>query len=38
MAVGPFTEGESVRLDDVPEPLEQAHLIDVDEALARLGD
>jgi tRNA pseudouridine55 synthase len=35
-AVGPFTETMSVRLDDVPEPLEQAHLIDVEDALARL--
>jgi len=35
-AVGPFTEDESVPLDDVPEPLEQAHLIPLDEALARL--
>ncbi|MHC4302920.1 MAG: tRNA pseudouridine(55) synthase TruB [Planctomycetota bacterium] len=35
-AVGPFTESESVRLDDVPEPLDQSHLISVDEALARL--
>jgi tRNA pseudouridine55 synthase len=35
-AVGPFTESESVRLDDVPEPLAQSHLIDLDDALARL--
>jgi tRNA pseudouridine55 synthase len=35
-AVGPFTESESVPLDNVPEPLEQAHLIAIDEALARL--
>ena len=35
-AVGPFSESESARLDDVPEPLEQSHLIDLDEALARL--
>jgi tRNA pseudouridine55 synthase len=36
-AVGPFTEAESVLLDDVPEPLEQAHLIALDDALARLS-
>jgi tRNA pseudouridine55 synthase len=35
-AVGPFTEAESVRLDDVPVPLEQAHLIPIDDALRRL--
>jgi tRNA pseudouridine55 synthase len=36
-AVGPFTESESVRLDDVPEPLEQSHLLGLDDALARLA-
>ncbi|MHC4218508.1 MAG: tRNA pseudouridine(55) synthase TruB [Planctomycetota bacterium] len=35
-AVGPFTDSESVRLDEVPEPLEQSHLIPIDEALSRL--
>jgi tRNA pseudouridine55 synthase len=35
-AVGPFTESESVPLGDVPEPLEQAHLIPLETALSRL--
>ena len=35
-AVGPFNESMSVRLDDVPEPLVQSHLIDLDDALGRL--
>ncbi|MDP7070952.1 MAG: tRNA pseudouridine(55) synthase TruB [Phycisphaerales bacterium] len=35
-AVGPFTLDEAVPLDDVPDPLTQADLISVDEALARI--
>ncbi len=37
-AVGPFTEAEAVKLDDVPAPLEQGDLIPLDEALRRLGN
>jgi tRNA pseudouridine55 synthase len=36
-AVGPFTEAMAIRLDDVPEPLDQTHLIDVDKALSMLA-
>jgi tRNA pseudouridine55 synthase len=35
-AVGPFTESMGLRVDDLPEPLEQSHLIDLEDALARL--
>jgi tRNA pseudouridine55 synthase len=35
-AVGPFTIGEAIALDDVPEPLTDDHLISIDDALARL--
>ena len=35
-AVGPFTIDEAVHLDDVPEPLGEADLISIDDALSRL--
>jgi tRNA pseudouridine55 synthase len=36
-AVGPFTDEEATRLDDLPERLEQRHLMTVDEALSRIA-
>lgn len=35
-AVGPFAESMAIRLDDVPDPLEQSDILPLDEALARL--
>jgi tRNA pseudouridine55 synthase len=35
-AVGPFTLDEAITLDDVPDPLTQADLISIDDALARI--
>jgi len=35
-AVGPFTLDEAIALDDVPDPLTQADLLSVDDALARI--
>ncbi len=36
-AVGPFTIEEATKLDDVPEPLVEEHLISVEEALRMVG-
>ncbi len=36
-AVGPFTEAEAQLLDRLPRPLEQSHVIPLDEALARVA-
>lgn len=36
-AVGPFTLDDAWSLDDLPEPIEACHLIDLDEAMARLN-
>jgi len=35
-AVGPFTEAEAQELDGLPRPLEQSHLMPLDDALARV--
>ncbi len=35
-AVGPFTLEEATHLDDVPDPLESAHVLDINAAIARI--